>query len=348
VTATSGYHVSVFAKIPSTSTNPDSIEQIGGSVFVGTADDLNPDGTPGPSGKTNVEILQYALDGTLQKTWSVLGHNDGLMAFDSSTLWAMSNEDCNPKLTIINLSAGTQTVYSAQPSLLNASGCLANTNGGLDDMQLMNGTVYVSASNPAVQAGPCPADSSTPGCPNGVSNSNAVYVLTLNSGGGTFDLTPILNSGTAALNIATNAMQTLNLTDPDSEGQTPDGTTLLLDSQQDNELVFIQNPGANQVVSFLPITEGGAPTAGGIDDTRYPPSPAFLLDADTNSGYVYRIDSTFPSGTNAFSSDSTNVSSLNLTTGALSPIVSGLQHSNGMQFIVPASLSSASKSRKHR
>ncbi|MGP6191634.1 MAG: hypothetical protein ACLPSH_16525 [Vulcanimicrobiaceae bacterium] len=342
--AASGYQVHVFAKIPSTSSNPDSIVQAGNSVFVGTGDDLNPNGTPGPSGKTNVEILQYGLDGTLAKTWSVLGHNDGLMAYDSTTIWAMSNEDCNPKLTVINLTSGSQTVYSPQPSLLTPAGCLTSSNGGLDDMDLIHGVVYTSASNPnPTPPTPCPANISTPGCPNGVSTANAVYILSLNGDGATFNLTPILASGITASNIATGANQILNMTDEDSEGVTPDGSTLLLDSQQDNELVFIKNPGAGEVVSFLPITEGGAPTANGIDDTRYAPSgQTFLLDADTNANYVYRIDSSFTAG-NAFSSDSTHVSALNLTTGALTPILSGLQHSNGMWFVVPATSAQSAK-----
>jgi hypothetical protein len=73
-----------------------------------------------------------------------------------------------------------------------------------------------------------------------------------------------------------------------------------------------------------------------------------LLVADTNTNFVYRIDSSFPASAGAFSSDSTHVSNLNPTTGVLTPIVSGLQHSNGMQFIVPASLQALARTRgKH-
>src|SRR5271165_757807 len=86
VVAASGFSVHCFAASPSGSTNPDSIVQIGRSVFVGYGDDVNPDGTAGPSGKTTNEIVQYDLSGNLQKTYSVPGHNDGLMAFNSTTL----------------------------------------------------------------------------------------------------------------------------------------------------------------------------------------------------------------------------------------------------------------------
>jgi len=331
VTASTGYKISVFAAIPSTSSNPDSLVQDGNHVFVGVGDDLNPDGTPGPSGKTNVEILQYSLSGVLQKTFSVVGHNDGLLAFDSSTLWVMSNEDCNPKLTTLNFKNGSQHVYTPQSSLV-TGGCLTSTGGGIDDMQVIGGQVYVSGSNPnPTPAGPCPANSSTPGCPNGVSTYPAVFTLTLNSDGVTFNLTPVLTSGNPATNVATASVGTLNTTDPDSEGQTPDGTTLLLDSQQDSELVFIANPGASQTVSYLPLTLNGALTA--IDDTRYAPSKkSFMLFTDTPNNIVYRVDSSFASGS-TYSSAPAQVASLSLTTGVLTPIVTGIGHPNGMLFV---------------
>lgn len=333
VTATAGYKISVFAVMPSTSTNPDSLVEIGRNVAVGVGDDLNPDGTPGPSGKTTVEILEYSLSGQLEKTFSIPGHNDGLMAFNDTTLWAMSNEDCNPKLIVINTVTGAQQVYTPQPSLV-TGGCLSNTNGGLDDMQVIGGTVFVSASNPnPTPPGPCPANSSTPGCPNGISTANAVYALTLNSDGRTFNLSPVLTSGATALNIITNAAGTLNTTDPDSEGLTPDGSTLVLDSQQDSELVFVKNPGPSQTVSFLPLLLAGGPTA--VDDTRYAPSsPTFMLFSDTTKNVVYRVDGAFASGS-PYSSAPTQEARLNSSTGVLTPIVSGLGHPNGMIFVTP-------------
>jgi hypothetical protein len=260
VVATAGYKVSVFAVMPSGSTKPDSIVQIGSNVFIAVGDDVGPDGAPGPSGKQNVEILEYTLSGTLEKTFSAAGHNDGLMAFNTSTLWAMSNEDCNPKLTVINLASGTQQLYTPQSSLVTA-GCLTNTNGGIDDMQIVGGTVYVSASNPnPTPPGACPADSSTPGCPNGVSTAAAVFALKLNADGTTFNLTPTFTSGSTAVNVVKNANGTLNMTDPDSEAVAPDGSTLVVDSQQDSELVFIKNPGTLQTVSYLPIALAGGLT----------------------------------------------------------------------------------------
>ncbi len=329
VSASNGYQVSVFAKSPSGSTKPDSLVAIGQNVFVGFGDDLNPDGTAGPSGKTSTEIVEYSLSGQVEKTFSVPGHNDGLMALNSSTLWAMSNEDANPTLTAITISSGAEQTYVPQAGLLN--GGLLPPGGGLDDMVLVGGVVYTSASNPTPNTGTCPANSTTPGCPNGIASGSVVYALSLNSDGKTFNLTPVLANGTNVTNMVNGATSVLNATDPDSEAVTPDGTTLVVDSQQDGDLVFIKNPGAGQVVSYLPLTLNGVSQQ--VDDTRFAPSaPSFLLDADVPANLIYRIDGTFPSGS-AFSSGQTAVLQLNLSTGVFTPVVSGMQAPHGAVFV---------------
>ncbi len=330
VTAANGYRVSVFAK-PAGSTKPDSIVQIGNSVYVAFGDDLNPDGTPGPSGASNVQIEQFDLSGNLLKTYQVPGHNDGLMRFDDHTLWAMSNEDANAELVAIDLTSGTQHVYKPEPASLNASGGLPD-GGGLDDMVRVNGVVYVSGSNPTVNAtAPCPVGTSTPGCPNGVSVAPFAYALTLDPNGTTFALTPVATSSTSATDVVTNAAGMLNMTDPDSEAVSPDGTTLIVDSQQDSELALVRSPGSSPTVTYLPLTSSGAVTA--VDDTRFVPSAAtFLLVVDTSANMIYRVDATYVAGT-AFSAEPTAVSQLNMGSGVLTPVVSGLGAPHGMAFI---------------
>jgi len=330
VTAANGYRVSVFAK-PAGSTKPDSIVQIGNSVYVAFGDDLNPDGTPGPSGASNVQIEQFDLSGNLLKTYQVPGHNDGLMRFDDHTLWAMSNEDANAELVVIDLTSGTQHVYNPEPASLNASGGLPD-GGGLDDMVRVNGVVYVSGSNPTVNAtAPCPVGTSTPGCPNGVSVAPFAYALTLDPNGTTFALTPVATSSTSATDVVTNAAGMLNMTDPDSEAVSPDGTTLIVDSQQDSELALVRSPGSSPTVTYLLLTSSGAVTA--VDDTRFVPSAAtFLLVVDTSANMIYRVDATYVAGT-AFSAEPTAVSQLNMGSGVLTPVVSGLGAPHGMAFI---------------
>ena len=330
VTATSGYRVSVFTAPPSGSTNPDSVVEVGNSVFIAYGDNVNPDGTPGPTGKTQTEVVQYDLTGRQLKVYEVVGHNDGLMAYDPNTLWAMSNEDANPQLVVIKVSTGSQTTYSAQPSLL--TGTALPSGGGIDDMQLINGKVYVSASNPTTTAGPCPANSSTPGCPNGVSASTFVYTLTLNSDGATFNLAPVASSGIAATNLVTKTSATLNMTDPDSEVVSPDGSTLIVDSQQDNELAFVFNlNAAAPTVNVLPVAVGGAGES--LDDTRFVPNgSSFLLLTDTPMNMIYRVDGAFSPGS-AYSAGPPALFKLDMTSGNLTPVVSGFKSPHGLWFV---------------
>ncbi len=330
VTATSGYRLSVFAAPPSGSTKPDSVVQVGSNVFVAFGDDVNPDGTAGPDGKTQTEVVQYDLTGKQLKVYSVTGHNDGLMAFDANTLWAMSNEDANPQLVVINVSAGSQTTYAAQPSLL--SGTALPHGGGLDDMMLINGKVYVSGSNPTTAAGPCPPASSTPGCPNGVSTGTFAYILSLNSSGSTFNLTPVASSGASAMNLATKTSAVLNMTDPDSEALAPDGSTLVVDSQGDSTLTFVANPASSTpTLSFLPVAASGMPVQ--LDDTRFAPNkPTFLLLTDTPTNTIYRIDGAFAGG-GAYSAGPPGLFALDMISGNLSPIASGMNSPHGLAFI---------------
>ncbi len=323
VVATGGYIVSVFAGATQAgkSKNPDSIIQVGSDIFVGYGDAVNPDGTvPGsnPPVQGQTEIIEYDLTGKPLKTFEVIGHNDGLLAYDSHTIWSLSNEDANPVLTVIDLSAGTQTEYTPSTPLLHG--------GGLDDMALIGGVVYVSASNPNVSA-------PTPQFPNGiVSGAPAVISIALNANGTTFDWQPVLNGNAQATDIVSAAAVTLNLTDPDSEATDPSGN-LVLDSQGDSELVFISNPGtANQAAKLLSLTLNSQPEQ--VDDTRFVPKgyAPYMLVTDTSSNTIYRVDANFKAG-DAYSNGGANILKLNPTTGAMTAVVSGLGSTHGMLFV---------------
>src|SRR6202047_2292286 len=277
----SGYSLSVFATAPSSKAKPDSIVQYNNTVFIGyqMSGDVK-DGTV--PGLTNT-VVQYDLNGNLLKQFTVPGHVDGLMARgDTNELWAMANEDGNPELTIINLATGTQTTY--QPTNPPLHG------GGYDDMQLLNGVIYVSASNP-----------NTPGV------APTVVSLTLNPNGTTFDVAPVLAGNAQALDITPsvggspnptfNTSVPIVLTDPDSLAVDPSGN-LVLDSQADGKLVFIKNPGPSQSVSVLSLTlynDKDGPTTP-VDDTRFVPAAGptatFMLFTDA-SNTTYRVDAAF-------------------------------------------------------
>jgi hypothetical protein len=331
IAAAVGYKVSVFIKAPLPTEKPDSIIQVGTTLFIGyqNAGDVKDGSVPGLMN----EVVQYDLTTNppkLLNTFNVPGHVDGLMAKTSTEIWAMANEDGNPELTIINLTDGSMKTY--QPTVPTAHG------GGFDDMQLINGVVYVSASNP-----------SNPGTP-----PPTVVSLTLNPNGTTFDVAPVLNGDAMALDITPsvggspnptfNTMVPLVLTDPDSEATDPNGN-LVLDSQADGKLVFIKKPGPAQTVSVLTLTlfndKDGPVTP--VDDTRFVPAAPgpkgilYMLFTDA-SNTTYRVDAPFTAG-DTYSCGQGQVMRLDLTSGHLTPVVVGLgvasalQDPHGMVFI---------------
>jgi hypothetical protein len=322
-----GYGLSVFAQAPLATQRPDSILLSGNTVFVAyqNAGEVKDGSDPTI---TNA-VVQYDLSGNLLKTYTVPGHCDGLMLRDSTTLWAMSNEDGNPELTIINLSTGTQASYHAtvNPTL---------HGGGYDDMQLINGVVYVTASNPT-----------TPGA------APTVVSLTLNPNGTTFDVAPVLAGNAQAIDITPSIggspnptyqqMVTLNLTDPDSEAIDASGD-LVVDSQADGKLVFIQNPGPTHVVSVLSLTlfnDKDGPTVP-VDDTRFVPpvGPSgimYMLFTDAHS-FIYRLNGPYVAG-NAYSAGQGQIMQLDVKTGHEAPVATSvgnplaLQDPHGIVFV---------------
>ncbi|EEA01224.1 hypothetical protein BH160DRAFT_3476 [Burkholderia sp. H160] len=317
----SGYSLSVFAQAPQSTEKPDSIVQYNKTVFIGyqKAGDVK-DGSV--AGLTN-DIVQYDLNGNVLKTYTVSGHVDGLLArTDTNTLWVMANEDANPILTIVDLTSGTRKTYTATVNPP-AHG------GGFDDMQLINGVVYVSASNPT-----------TPG-----TSAPTVVSLTLNSNGTTFDVAPVLAGNAQATDITPtvggsanptfNQPVTLSLTDPDSEAIDSAGN-LVLDSQADGKLVFIHNPGTSQTVNVLTLTlfndKDGPVTP--VDDTRWVPTPGplgktFMLFTDA-SNTTYRVDAAFAQG-DAYSAGQGQVMKLDVKTGHLTPVVTSIGNASALQ-----------------
>nr|MDQ2733131.1 hypothetical protein [Armatimonadota bacterium] len=302
--AMAGYSVSVFAPPPNGATSPDSIAIDRGRVFVGYTDQSIKTG-----GGTST-IAEFTTTGSLLTTFAVPGHNDGLKV-DPAThlLWAMSNEDGNPQLTIIDPAAGTQTTYNL-PSV---------NGGGLDDIVFLNGNVYFSVSNPA----------------NNPNTDPAIVQATLTNGA--FTLTPVIQGNETAINVLTNTALTLNLQDPDSMTVTPQGN-ILLDSQADDQLVTVSSPGStSQTVNVLPITIN-IPAANkmnnDIDDTVFARSADdVLLEGDLKSNNVIAISGLQPGQPYSASSDNNLVGALDLSTGIVNPVVTGLNSPHGMALL---------------
>jgi hypothetical protein len=345
-----GYVLSVFATSPAGSTKPDSIVQVGNSVYVSYQDGLNSDGTIPPANTVqgNSEVCQYDMSGNLLRTITVLGHNDGMMLFDSNTLWVMSNEDSKPYLNVINLTTGVVTqVYPTGGTPLIFPPTLHH--GGYDDMIMIDGVVYVSCSNP---------DQSTLG----QVNANPLVVTLKINAAGTFDVKSVIPGNTPGTDVTTGSAVAnypaglplppppgsyLNFADPDSMALTPNGD-LMVSGQADSALAFIHSPGVagpQQVVNVLPVTLGGNPWP--VDDTRFAPSgTSFMLVTDTGGNTIWRIDppatgfltgstAQVPFTGSAYSAGSGGVYTLNLVTGALSAIYTGLKSPHGIRFITP-------------
>jgi hypothetical protein len=131
--------VSVFTtSIPGVDFAPDSIAVVGGHAFIGYGDGVAPDGSDGKSST----VVEYKMNGDMVRTYSVVGHNDGLRVNpEPKQVWAMQNEDANPSLVIIDPKTGTQQAYTFNQ--------VPPHGGGYDDISFRHGDAFFSASNPA-------------------------------------------------------------------------------------------------------------------------------------------------------------------------------------------------------
>ena len=303
VVAAPPYTVSVFASsIPGVDFAPDSIAVRGGHVFVGYGDGVAPDGSDGKSST----IVEYAPNGDMVWTYTVLGHNDGLRLNPKTReIWAMQNEDKNPNLVIINPKNHHQKMYTFGPT---------PHGGGYDDIAFRGDSVFLSASNPANNPNPFPA----------IVRAQIVADMVL--------VTPVLSGTAAATDIPTDTPVSLNLQDPDSMIFNPFGD-LVLDSQADAELIIVQRPGfVDQSVYHLPITNSAGPVQ--IDDTVFATaSHGVILVSDRDGETVYAISRNIFAPGAAYSATPNSVAALDFSTGVLTDVVTGMASPHGMAFI---------------
>lgn len=307
-TASVPYTVSVFATgVAGSYTKPDSIAVLGDRIFIGYGNNVS---TTGSDGKSST-IVEYSMNGDIVNMFSIVGHNDGLrIKPKTKQLWAMQNEDANPNLVIIDLTSGTQTVYTFGPT---------PHGGGYDDIAFRRDDVFFSASNPANNPNLAPA------------------VVKATFSGNTVSVTEAVNASAIATDIPTDTPVTLNLQDPDSMIFNPLGD-LVLDSQADGELIIVHHLGyTDQSVYHLALSLGGSPTQ--IDDTIFATSSHGVIlvsDRDANadgSGIVYAISKNVFSPDAAYSATPNSVGAIDLDTGVITPVVTGMTSPHGMAFI---------------
>jgi hypothetical protein len=306
--ATAPYQLSVFASAPDELSAPDSIAVLHDHVFIGYGDGNAPDGSDGKS----TQIVDYGMDGSVKHTYTVKGHNDGLKV-DPSThlLWALQNEDANANLVIINPETHKQTLYTFGPTL---------HGGGYDDLVFRGCKVYISASNPA----------------NNPNTGPAIVSATLD--GSSVAVKPVLAGEASAIDIPTDATIQLNLQDPDSMTLDPQGN-IVLDSQADQQLIIVSDPGsAAQRVLHLPLSyataSGSMPVE--VDDTAFVTSTeGFILFADKGLNKVFALKkNAFAPGAAYTAADGGPfVGTIDMTTGVITPIVTGLIGPGGLVFV---------------
>jgi hypothetical protein len=138
------------------------------------------------------------------------------------------------------------------------------------------------------------------------------------------------------INITTGDSEIAQQSDPDSLKVDPSGN-LVLDSQQDGDLIFLNGPGfPNQVGYRLHLTSSST-TQVTVDDTVFPTQASgTIYVADTTADIVYAVTSKVFPPNSAFTSatDTNNYEGrIDLQTGKITPIITGMKGPHGALFL---------------
>jgi hypothetical protein len=306
VAALPGYKVCLFIAATTAANHPDDVRVVGDKVWINWQNSSAKDCT---TTKPSI-ISEYTTSGKLIKSWSVIGHADGL-GWDPSTniMWATTCEDASPHLYTINPSSSTATDIKLPTT---------SWGGGLDDITFSHGAAFISASNPTLNAA-------------GKNPNPALVKVTLS--GNTAKVTPALPGEAKATTLNPPvSTSTLTLTDPDSQTTDPQGD-LVLNSQGDGNMFFVHNPGSSsQTVKVLAVGTQ-------VDDVLWPTSSnGCVLVADNASGVFSACSNVWVPGQPLVSSpnDATVISfvgTLSMGSGQITPIIVGIPNAHGMAFI---------------
>jgi hypothetical protein len=353
-----GFTVTTFAPAPGTSpatVGADDIARLDGHDFVGFNNKVPKTG-PKETGPQNSTIVEYNDDGTVASTFSVRGRVDGIGADPvNDRLIVTTNEDGNSTIHTLEPTAASPVVdytYSPNPSASadTVDDNTVHTGGGTDAVTVIDGKIFLAASNPNTLVG---------GEPPSNPKATATFQVTLSQSGGvnTATLTPTFpDDATATVGGGGSGTVTLALTDPDSSAQVPFfaplyGGDYVLDSQADQQLVFASEIGS--VASFgagnltqLPLkhAEAGNPAVNigaGVDDIRWTEGDrGSLIVVDGATDTVYRITGPFSEfqafgalDTLGASANTTEVDTLDPATGQLTPFATGFGTAKGLLWV---------------
>ena len=286
-------------------TQPDSITLSKNSVWVEYGNGADSTGLSGSS-----TIVQYKRNGQVRSTYSIAGSVDGLKVDPRTGLvWALQNQDGNSTLSLID--PKKHTVTGPIPYAVTSSA------RGYDDVVFRGNQVFLSYTNPVLPTDPT--------------------IQLLQNGSDPLIVTPILLMGATGTNLATGQTnQPISDTDPDSLKLTPTGD-LMLTGEADGQLIFVENPGPNQSVSFLQLIDPSTGLAiSGIDDaviTTAQEAVFYLSDTGNNRVLKIEVDNV-PVGSLFCSISSLNYLGLvDIHTGVATPFVSNLNGPHGLELV---------------
>lgn len=318
---------------------------LGADVFVGWQNGIGPKGEPSATGQTNSTVVEYSSTGAELASWSLPGKVDGMGADpERHRVIATVNEDGNSSLYTIRAQApGNRQVehytYSPAPDSAASGGVFSG--GGTDAVTVRDGRIYISASAPTA------------------ANATAVFAARLDRRYGVARLYPTF-ADNAATDAVTGQSVALGLTDPDSNASVPESSPrfagqLMLNSQGDQQLVFARGLGwggqgrggdgqgrdgwGGAQLTRLNLTYGGMNA--GADDVRWAAQDGgTLLVVDSHSNTVYAVTGPFRAGealagldTVGTATNTTQVDSVDLNTGAMSPFLTGFGAVKGLMWI---------------
>jgi len=299
----------------------------GGRTVIWTAyqNGINPDGTPGkPGGPTQSTVVGYdASSGVLVRSVQVTGKVDGLTADpEMGVLIATVNEDDNSAFNLIYPVTGAVATYAYSPNPA------VDGNGGTDSIAVSDGQIYVSHSNPedATQA--------------------TDYLVTPDTSTSTLTayLTPAFFDNSLATNALTGATVQLGLTDPDTNYVIPKesprfAADLATISQADGEIVFASHIADSPKLTVLALTDnkpGNVPPIDGLAVATSDHGTLYVVDGA--AGTIQALDTSgWRAGTVFVGEPNDNgnplIGTLNLSTGAITPLGNSFQSPKGMLFV---------------
>jgi len=253
--------------------SPDDLTRIGRDLYVSFQNGVASTGGTAPA-PTQSTIVEFRLDGTIERTWELTGKCDGLTADPThQRLIATVNEDGNSSLYTIPAGGGAPSHYAYDANPLPHG-------GGTDSITIYRGNIYVIASAPTTAGGP------------------ALYQVTLANHVAHLAAAPFYDSSAATIaNTGQhNTPVNLAITDPDSSTVVPKESPrfagdFMLDAQGDQQAIFANHLGTDgQHLQVLDLSQS-------VDDTAFvTSSDGALVTDDSNADSVVRITGTLTPG----------------------------------------------------